>query len=81
VHNGVQGAAEITVQGTWTLDILVTGSAGQGEVSIPITATAPPAIPTWLGWVIGGIPLYGLLVFLFSQRGRKARQEQPAGVA
>jgi hypothetical protein len=81
VRNGVQGAAEITVQGTWVLDIVVTGSAGQGEASIPITASAPPAIPTWLGWVIGGIPLYGFLVFLLVQRGRKARQEQTAVVA
>jgi len=80
VHNGVQGNAEITVQGNWALDIIVTGSAGQGEASVPIIATAPPAIPTWLGWVIGFIPLYGLFVFLLIQRGRKARQEQTAGV-
>ena len=76
VRNGVQGDAEITVQGKWTLDIVVTGSAGQAEAFVPVTATAPPAIPTWLGWVIGCIPLYGLLVFLLLQRGRKARQEQ-----
>jgi hypothetical protein len=74
VRNGVQGDAEITVQGEWTLDIVVTGSAGSGEVSVPIIATAPPALPAWLGWVIGAIPLYGLLIFLFSQRGRKTRQ-------
>jgi hypothetical protein len=78
VPGGVQGAAEITEQGKWVLDILVTGSAGRGEAVVPITATAPPAIPTWLGWAIGGIPLYGLLVFLLTQRGRKARQEQTA---
>src|SRR5215472_9240957 len=80
VLNGVQGNAEITVQGLWNLDIVVTGSAGRGEASVPITATAPPALPTWLGWVIGGIPLYGLFVFLLLQRGRKARQKQAAGV-
>ncbi len=79
-HNGVQGDAEITVQGKWALDIVVTGSAGRGEASVPITATAPPAIPTWLGWVIGFIPLYGLFVFLLSQQGRKARREQAAVV-
>ena len=78
VPNSVQGAAEITVQGKWALDIIVTGSAGQGEASVPITATAPPAIPTWLGWGIGGIPLYGLLVFLLMQRVRKARPVQTA---
>jgi hypothetical protein len=78
VPGGVQGDAEITVQGKWVLDILVTGSAGRGETLIPIIATAPPAIPTWLGWTIGYIPLYGLLVFLLLQRGHKTRTEQPA---
>ena len=80
VRNGIQGDAEITVQGTWYLDIVVTGSAGQGEAFVPVLATAPPAIPTWLGWAIGGIPLYGLLVFLLMQRGRKAKQG-PAAAA
>lgn len=73
VHNGIQGDAEITVQGTWTLDIVVHGPAGQGEVSIPIVATAPPPIPLWLGWLIGFIPLAGLLAFFFSQRNRKLK--------
>ncbi|SRR5258707_338301 len=81
VRNGVQGDAEITVQGKWTLDIIVTGSAGTGEVRIPIIATAPPAIPLWLGWVIGGIPLYGLLAFLLSQRSRKLKPAPAAIVA
>jgi hypothetical protein len=76
VRNGVQGAAEITVQGAWSLDIIVTGSAGQGEASVPIIATAPPAIPTWMGWAIGFIPLYGLLAFLLILRSRKARKRE-----
>jgi len=79
VHNGVQGNAEITVQGGWTLDIVVNGAAGSGEASVPIVATAPPAIPTWLGWVIGLIPFYGLLIFLLMQRGRKREQGQSVG--
>ena len=80
VHNGVQGDAEITVQGLWYLAIVVTGSAGQGEAVVPITATAPPAIPSWLGWTIGFIPLYGLLVFLLMQRGRKAKKREAAAI-
>ena len=80
VRNGVQGDAEITVQGKWVLDITVTGSAGSGEAFVPIVATAPPAIPTWLGWGIGLIPLYGLLAFLLWQRGRKARREPVVAV-
>ena len=76
VHNGIQGTAEITVQGAWTLHIAVDGPSGHGEADVPITATAPPAIPNWLGWLIGLIPLYGLLAFLLTQRARKGRKEQ-----
>ena len=71
VHNGVQGTAEITVQGNWTLRITVTSSTGTDVAEVPITATAPPAIPLWLGWGIGLIPIYGLLAFLLTQRRRK----------
>ncbi len=70
-HNGINGAAEIPVQGDWTLHITVNGAAGTGVVDVPITAVAPPAIPLWLGWLIGLIPIYGLFAFLLSQRGRK----------
>jgi hypothetical protein len=76
VSNGIQGAAEITVQGGWTLHITVNGPSGPGVVDVPITATAPPAIPEWLGWIIGLVPIYGLLVFLFMQRERKKIQVQ-----
>jgi hypothetical protein len=77
----VQGAAEITVQGPWVLHIAVDGSAGHGEVNVPITATAPPAIPDWLGWAIGSIPLIGLLVFFLMQPGRKRTRNQVARTA
>ena len=71
VANGVQGAAEISVRGSWYLSITVHGPAGQGSAVVPILATAPPAIPQWLGWLVGFIPLYGLLLFLLMQRDRK----------
>ena len=72
---GVQGNAEITVQGPWILHITVSGPAGQGMADVPITATAPPAIPDWLGWLIGFVPLYGLLIFLVMLRGKKKVKE------
>ncbi len=78
IHNAVQGTAEITVQGGWTLDIVVQGAAGRGEALVPLVATAPPPLPEWLGWTIGLIPLCGLLVFLLLQRGRKKGQKQPS---
>jgi len=74
VRNGVQGDAEITVQGEWMLQITVSGPAGVSQTAVPILATVPPAIPLWLGWLIGGLPLYGLLAFfLILRRRHKAR--------
>lgn len=71
-----QGAAEITVQGTWKLHIVVMGPTGKGVVDVPIVASAPPAIPLWLGWLLGFIPLVGLLLFLFLLHGSKSLPAQ-----
>ena len=76
VRNGIQGAAEITVKGPWTLQVTVNGAAGQGVASIPITATALPPIPVWLGWSIGFIPFYVLCVFFVMQLSRDKKPEQ-----
>jgi hypothetical protein len=67
IRNGIQGAAEITVQGPWTLQIQVDGPAGHGVANVPVTATALPAIPTWLGWFLGFIPFYVLIIFFLVQ--------------
>jgi hypothetical protein len=71
VRNGVQGTAEITVQGSWLLQVSVDGPEGHGTVAVPVEAMAPPPMPQWLGWTIGFIPLFGLLAFLLIQRSRK----------
>jgi len=76
VRNGIQGAAEITVKGPWTLQIQVDGSAGKGVVTIPITAVALPGIPVWLGWLIGFVPFYVLCVFFVMQLSRDKKTEQ-----
>jgi hypothetical protein len=73
VPNGVQGEAEISVQGDWSLHIVVDGPAGQGAADVPITATAPPLMPPWLAWSLGFLPLLGLLVFLLLQRQRPSQ--------
>jgi hypothetical protein len=67
VRNGIQGAAEITVQGPWTLQVQVDGPAGQGVATVPVTATALPPMPTWLGWFLGFIPFYVLITFFLVQ--------------
>ncbi len=70
--NEVQGTAEITVRGDWLLHIVASGPQGKGMADVPIVATAPPPIPQWLGWLIGGIvPLGSLFLFLFLQRAGK----------
>jgi hypothetical protein len=71
VNGVVQGTAEITVHGTWILHINVTGPQGKAMAEVPIQVVAPPAIPQWFGWLIGTVPLYGLLGFLLLQRNRK----------
>jgi hypothetical protein len=71
VPGGARGAAEVPVQGAWSLDIAVDGPRGPGEVAVPFQATAPPAIPDWLGWLIGFTPFYGLIGFLVLQRPRR----------
>jgi hypothetical protein len=71
VRNGIQGAAEITVKGPWTLQVIVNGPAGQGVANIPVTATALPPIPVWFGWMLGFIPFYVACIFFVMQMSRK----------
>jgi len=76
VRNGIQGAAEITVRGPWTLQVTVNGAAGQGVANVPITAVALPPIPVWLGWTIGFVPFYVLCVFFVMQLSHDKKTEQ-----
>jgi hypothetical protein len=73
VPGGVQGDAEITVQGPWNLHVVVDGPLGQQAFDVAVTATTLPAIPTWLGWFIGFIPVYGIAVFLWMQIGQRQK--------
>jgi hypothetical protein len=71
---GVPGSITLVTRGPWTLHIAIDGPAGKGEAAIPLTATAPPAIPMWLAWNIGLLPVYGLLLFWLVQTRRTAKQ-------
>lgn len=71
--NRVTGTVEITVQGAWTLRIIVDGPQGQGIAGVPIVAKAPPPLPGWIAWPIGLIPAIGLALFFLYQR-RAARE-------
>lgn len=71
--HGIQGTAEITVKGDWSLNIVANGPQGQGMANVPIVATAPPPIPIWSGWLIAFIPLAIILAFLIIPRERKGK--------
>jgi hypothetical protein len=64
------------VRGEWLLQLVVSGPSGSFTGSIPLNVQGPPAIPVWLGWAIGMIPLPLLVSFIMWQiRRRKAYRE------
>lgn len=71
------------IRGLWLLHMTVSGPAGSFAGDIPINVLGPPAMPIWLGWLIGLFPLPLLIVFILAQlRWRKrlrerVRQEKP----
>lgn len=56
-----------SVRGQWLLHLTVSGPAGSFVGEIPIDVQAPPLIPTWLGWLIGLLPLPLLIIFFWWQ--------------
>ena len=73
---GVQGAAEITVQGPWNLHVVADGPLGQQTFDVAVRASTLPPIPTWLGWLLGLIPVYGIAIFLGMQMGQRKRRAE-----
>jgi hypothetical protein len=79
--NEAQGVYDVhvtpPVQGRWLLHLQVTGLSGDVPGDIPINVDGPPAIPTWLGWLIGLLPLPLLIIFIWFQFGwRKTQRER-----
>lgn len=65
------------VRGEWLLHLVVSGPSGSFTGNIPLNVQGPPAIPTWLGWSIGMIPLPLLLWFIWWQiRWRRTQRER-----
>lgn len=66
------------IRGKWLFELQIEGSAGTATGSIPIQVDGPPAIPTWLGWLLGLSPLPFIVVFLWLQvRWRKRLSSAP----
>jgi len=55
------------IKGKWLLHMRVSGQLGAVSGDIPIDVDGPPAIPLWLGWLIGLTPLPFILLFIMYQ--------------
>lgn len=71
--NGVEGSVQLPVSGQWLLSIEIDGPQGLGTEDVPVLAGAPPAIPEWLGWLIGLLPVWAMAGFILAQSRRAAR--------
>lgn len=58
---GVEGSVHLPVSGQWLLQIEIAGPYGLSSEDVPVLAGAPPAIPQWLGWLIGLTPVWAML--------------------
>lgn len=67
---GVPGSITLVTRGQWVLHIVLNGTPGRGEAAIPLAVVSLPAIPAWLAWNIGVLPVYGLLFFWITQLRR-----------
>lgn len=61
------GTLHLVVRGAWEIVMNLNGSKGQGSASIDVTVTAPNAMPPWLGWIIGLLPLLGCAWLIWQQ--------------
>lgn len=69
---GVRGSVHLPVSGQWMLSVDVIGPLGHAVEDVPILAAAPPAIPVWLGWLIGLLPVWAIVGFVLWQSRRSA---------
>jgi hypothetical protein len=63
-------------QGEWSSKYMIDGPQGHAEIELPLLIDKPPGIPVWVGWLVGLIPLYGLL-YLGWNEIRRVRKLQP----
>jgi hypothetical protein len=55
------------VVGAWVIQITASGPQGEGAGSVPVTVAGPNAMPAWVAWLIGLVPLLGVALFAWWQ--------------
>ncbi len=76
------GTLHLVVRGAWTIIMDLNGPHGHGSASFNVTVTAPNAMPAWLGWIIGLLPLVGCVWLIWHQwryRNTLLKTEQQTG--
>ena len=77
--SAVHGSVNLPVSGQWMLTVNVIGPKGRGDADVPVLAGAPPAMPEWLGWLIGLLPAWLIIGLVIWQARRSfARQGDAA---
>ena len=67
-HAGASGVVNLPVSGRWLLNIEVDGPLGPAGGDAPILAALPAAaMPEWLAWLIGLLPVWAMLVFVVAR--------------
>ena len=61
------GTLNLVVRGAWNLIVDLNGPRGHGSAALAVTVTAPNAMPAWLGWIIGLLPLVGCVWLIWQQ--------------
>jgi hypothetical protein len=63
----LQGSIRMPVRGAWNIELHLQGSAGAGVATIPTTVGSPGAMPFWLAWLIGSLPLVFIIYWILHQ--------------
>jgi hypothetical protein len=61
---GVAGTIHFPAPGPWTLRLEMLGPMGVARADVPLRVERAAAIPEWLGWAIGLVPVAALLGFI-----------------
>ncbi len=69
---------QLPISGNWFVHLTLKGSAGQGELRLPVKAEPPPVIEYWLAWLIGLSPIVGLIGFGIGQWRHVVRRKREA---
>jgi hypothetical protein len=64
---GVAGQVRLPVAGVWSLRLDIQGPLGAARAEVPLRVVGPPAMPLWLAWAVGLLPVWGLLGFVLVQ--------------